>query len=158
MLTCCLGHLLFFLSSILFISFLSSFFASGCNEYFLADCCACARMCTCDVVHKFLQRQASDDNRKRYVTYSIQSSWRHEIKRYPRMDRGAAEVSWQSTTQIRSCHAQYRRARPANTFVQGSRRSSDVGRHASRRTPRFITVGVAIGRCGCVQCFLCPRS
>lgn len=66
------------------------------------------------------------------------------------MYRGATKDSWQATSPIRSCHAQYKRARPARTFVQGWCRSTDVGRHASRRATRYIIIGVAIAWCGAV--------
>jgi len=37
-------------------------------------------MCACDVVHRVLQRHASDDIRRLYVAYSLQSSRGHEKK------------------------------------------------------------------------------
>ena len=107
-------------------------------------------MCACDVVHTSLQRQALDDIRRkiRYVFVTKFTVTRQKC--CPRMGWGAAKGSWPSTIPVRSCHAQYKWARPASTFIQDWCRSSDVGRHASRRAFRFIVIGVALSRCGAV--------
>jgi hypothetical protein len=61
----------------------------------------------------------------------------------PRMDPWAAK-NVLITTPIRSCHAQYRRARPVSTFLRGWCRFSYVGRHASRRLNLIILVSSSV--------------